>query len=719
MSFSNIQNDVEQIKDSTIGVVNSRFDASSSYALSAWNNAQNFINEIAGVSKYVPITQSTIRPISVAGIASTDVTTPSTIPTLDSSLSDPPSDTIVAPTLTEISIPSVDFPTLTATEPTLGTIEEPSVDIGDSPVLEKLNNVDVPNFPNIDLPEVPVLDSLTIPEIGTIEFPTASDEITAVTFPDPATSYSHSDPSYVDTLRTAITAKLESLIADGITLTDIPILSDPTISLTTSTTVDDIIAALETAEEDTWTRGSDRLELELEKGYTEIDSEIASRGFELPAGTQMSMRLEARNKINKELTALGYDVSKGHAENLIEFAKTKVESQSTFAGIISNEKLENAKNILAKETESARLTLEKEKAEADIVNFITERAIALEGMFLDESQQIANRSFEISKYVSQYAIDLYNAKISLYNSEISALNAKNAVVESQIRIELGKIEKFKADLQRVSLASEVQNHYINIYKEKLNAIDIIIRSHKASVEAALLRTQIEEQKIEEYKAKIQAYVANADVKAKEFDFYTSKVQAEGFKVQNYAELIKAYGLSIDAKKAEQDVYISRSDAQIRYDSLLVEKFRSDIDKYKAEIQSVTDANKALIAKYESDVTKYGVEYDAEVKQLLAKIDYYKAQVEAKSIDSELSIKNADVNMQAAIESNKINVEAMKSSATVSSQLAASAWASVNVSATLSQTGQAGETVSFSSNTNRNSNDSVSTTSNHVYVHPAS
>ncbi len=344
--------------------------------------------------------------------------------------------------------------------------------------------------------------------------------------------------------------------------------------------------------------------------------------------------------------------------------------------------------IIAERTRSdAQLLYEQTVEEGRLIqtntHFAVQQGIAFEVQLMTHFDKIANRSLENAKQIVETSVKIYNAKVAGYMAMVENYKAIGSVYADKVRAAETVIQAWKTKMEGAKLESEIEMNKVQYYKEMLGAIQLKVDIWQGKIKAIGMQIEADKQNIEGYKAAVEAYVAKINAKTAEYGLYQSEIDAEKSKAEVYELLVRAYGEEVTAYRSKAEIDKMHSDRDLAKNQELINKYLADIENYKAltvvrngEVDAVLKRYEAKSDLYKHRVTLAGDILDAETKQYLGKIE------EAKNV-VELKIKEADVDLQTYLALLEQNVEISKAAVNVSTQMAASALASVNTSASVS------------------------------------
>jgi len=156
-----------------------------------------------------------------------------------------------------------------------------------------------------------------------------------------------------------------------------------------------------------------------------------------------------------------------------------------------------------------------------------------------------------------------------------------------------------------------------------------------------------------------------------YDIYAKKVQAYVAHVQGVATAIDA-----EAKKVDVQVAINKGTADV---------YVADTTRFRTEIDAVLGVIDGQAKVYAAEVNGYRADIDLEKAEMDAAVERLKALISQSSNQTDLQIKEAEVDLQAYISSLGLNIEVSKTIADILAQIAASSLSAINTHAGLTDT----------------------------------
>jgi len=599
-------------------IVKDQFDLAKAYADTIWNLAVETAADL--VDDNFQFTPSDIE--QETNVVTFDAVT-ADVPEPDINVDFDRVDNPVKPTLDSYpTINPVNIPTFTE-EITVNIPEIPIVTWPEEPGdVPDVPNRDMPASPDVELPTVPVLEDITLPEAPTIQRPGFDAQEPVLSVTPPGNTFIYNEQVYQSALGDALDARLlEEVLANR------TVLSDGTVTFGSG-----IPAIVENA---IYERGLDRLQDEVDNNYREIEQYFSARGHEIPPGA-MSGRLLEANKV------------------------------------AARQRLDHSNAVLVQAFEVAQKNNQ----------FIISAGLQREDSLMQFANQVAQRAFETAKYIQEAAILVFNANLNYFNAQVELYKTKLAAYESEIRAEILYLEAYKTQLEGARIRKDLQVADVQIYTAQVGAVETLINLYRAQVDSVRIAITADAARVQAYGEKVRAYATAVGANTAKYDAYKAQITGEQAKVDVYNGLVRAFVAKVEGAKSQAQVNEIESRQVIEKNRALIEGYTADINKYSEEIKAILGSGQIQ-----------GLIFDSKIKAAVANIEALRSNNELAIKAQEVTIasinalndrvlKQAEINIQGAIQTNALTIEAKKAGSSMASQLAASAMSSIHASAAM-------------------------------------
>ena len=195
---------------------------------------------------------------------------------------------------------------------------------------------------------------------------------------------------------------------------------------------------------------------------------------------------------------------------------------------------------------------------------------------------------------------------------------------------------------------------IELYKQRVVQYNTLLETFKADVVAYKTNIEAEMVRADVYKTQLQALLAIGQLDETKVKLYTSQISGVEQKVKIYETEVRAAAAQYDAEKSRIEGFKSRVDAYVASSDSITKQYLAKIDGYKAFVGAWTAS---------SDSGMKGKEL----------------QTRADIAELDATLKSWEVQLRLILETTTIKLEALKTMAQTSSNVAAGALSSIHAS----------------------------------------
>lgn len=255
--------------------------------------------------------------------------------------------------------------------------------------------------------------------------------------------------------------------------------------------------------------------------------------------------------------------------------------------------------------------------------FTIQTAQQVEALLINYYGAVAERALNASRTQVEMGAVLFNAHVAKQNLKLDQYRTYAQVFSEQVRAAIAGLEAFKVQVEAASLTAEVQKVYADIYQTQLEGVKALVDVYNTELQAAQVSAQIETLKLEAFRSKVETYAEQVRAKSAEFDLYEAGIRGETAKLDKFKVEADAYTARVSGFEAKTRSETLRVRSQVDANNSLLVGYRSDIDKYRAQIAKVNAETSAILETYNSQVRQYA-----------SKVDAYKASADsASSVDA--------------------------------------------------------------------------------------
>ena len=542
-------------------------------------------------------------------------------------------------------------------------------------LLERLQE----RFPDLLLPALPDAPALPVEpaDPGDPNDPTAPDRPFLETYTAPTLDMDIPVPEYTDmtaevpfqelrpiTLPPVPTIDLDSITFQGVppvfegTVPDIadfsftPGVYDPTFIADIQTVVSDIFnggRGLPPAVEDAIFERAREREIELsEREVDQIQNEWAARGHRYPPGP-MHRRVDRARKDGS------YKVSALNREQFV-----------------------------------ARWQLQLEMLRTALTT-----SLAAEEVLLRQFTEAEQLRFQAAQFKLQMAIQIFNAMVAKFQADASVFSIYAQVYRDQIQAEMTKLELYNAQLRGQQLIGELNAQDVQIFAERLRALQVNTEIYKARIEAYAAQYEAQNTKVSLYRAQLESNLSIVNLYEADVRAFGEMIRANNSKVERFGIKADVYGKNIDAWKARYDGLLTGYNAQLEGARMKKDAYVADSDRMGAWASAESQRIRALTDKYGAIAAEIQSRSELERTAYQLSLAIAQASVERYRSAADILLKNGEINIQAGLSAQNLYLRARETAATTYAQLAAGMTSAAGVQASISDQSSSGINYNFS------------------------
>jgi hypothetical protein len=401
----------------------------------------------------------------------------------------------------------------------------------------------------------------------------------------------------------------------------------------------------------------------VENGGTGLDSEVEAAIWDRALSRKQVGDLAKHDEAERYFASRGFNIPQGAlVSRLTELMTERARAEDDIN-----------RDIM---TEQAKLAQTN-------THFAITSAIQHESSIMAYLSDVAQRTLDSSKYAQEVAIALFNADVMRYNAQLQGYQTAASVYESRIRASMLVLEKYKLKLEGTRLQSDIQKSRVEVYKIQVDALASLMNLYRIEMDSARIKSDIERLKLEGYRVKIGAYTARIGAIVSRYNAYQAQISGEVAKASVYSEQVRAHLANIEGAKVKSDISIAEAGIKLDSNRLLIDKYKSDLERYRAESQLRLGEVEVRGNVYGHRISAYSADTRVASSRTNADIESYRARSEHTTALVNQEMMQAKINLDEVTRLHNLQVEVLKSSALISSQMAASALSSVAAGAQLS------------------------------------
>lgn len=296
--------------------------------------------------------------------------------------------------------------------------------------------------------------------------------------------------------------------------------------------------------------------------------------------------------------------------------------------------------------------------------FTLQEVRQVEAMLIQYFGFVQERAINAAKYLADFGIQLFNAKVSRFNARLEAFRGAAQVYETQLRGALAHLDVYKAKVEGARLTVEVQQMYVSLYNAQLEGVKSTVELYRTQMEAAKVYTQVEMAKLDLFRSRVEAYQAQVGAKSAEFGMYESRIRGETTKVGLYEASVRAYATKVQAYQSGVAAKETVVRAQVAAAQLPLDQYRAKIQMYSTDVSRYQTDIQSALGIYDARLKKYSVQVDAQVKAVAEKVQAqqsnstvmaHRAQIASSEMLGQSQILNARSQIAATAASSGLGI----------------------------------------------------------------
>lgn len=373
-------------------------------------------------------------------------------------------------------------------------------------------------------------------------------------------------------------------------------------------------------------------------------------GQVLPDQFETAMFTRAQGRIEREFAA---------AENslLTTFSKAGfMEPPGAVVSGILNTRWQGAGRLADQSTD---IYIERRKTEVQHLQFILNLASTqIQGVrntavaYVQTIGQNMQLALSYANSIAGKLEKVFEHLVARANLQVSVMNAVNAQYEVKLKAALAGLEGYKVSLEAEKMKTEIEVAKINAITAQINAEELNIRRYSAIIDAISKKASVEELKLKGYEIRADIFKNQTAARVAGFEMYNASIRGDLGKLEGELSKVKVFEQLIDMDKMRLEAQIQQISAVKASNEVKTQIFDSGAEVYKLGIATAVQKFTA-----EADVKKlaqtiYG-------QELVNSIEKYKVGLELPKLMMEAVLKQYELQIQAAIESARIEISKLQ------------------------------------------------------------
>ena len=367
----------------------------------------------------------------------------------------------------------------------------------------------------------------------------------------------------------------------------------------------------------------------------------------LPDQFEAALFTRAQGRIEREFVAAEKNL-------LTTFSKAGfMEPPGALASGILNTRWEGAGKLADQSTD---IYIERRKVEVQHLQFILNLASAqIQGVrntavaYAQAVGQNMQTALSYANSVADKLEKIFDHLIARANLQVSVMTAVREQFEGKLKAALSGLEGYKLSLESEKMKTDIEIAKIHAIETKINAEELKIRRYSAIIDAISKKGSMEELKLKGYGIRADIFKNQTAARIAGFEMYNAAIKGDMGKLEGELSKVKVFEQQISMDKMRLEAQVQQIDAVKASNTANTQIFEANSSVYKLGIDTAVQKFSAQADVKKLAQTIYG-------QELTNAIEKYKVGLELPKLMMEAVLKQYELQIQAAIESAKIEIQ---------------------------------------------------------------
>lgn len=329
---------------------------------------------------------------------------------------------------------------------------------------------------------------------------------------------------------------------------------------------------------------------------------------------------------------------------------------------------------------SRDVSIQDQQVAVENLRFAVTQGIALESTLMQAHTEEMRLSLAALQYARDTSIAIFNAKVSLANTEMQAYQVDAQVWRSQIEGELAALDVYRGKIEGQRLIGEINQQDVAMYSERVRAVSVQADLYRTQMQGAEAQARANMSVAEAFRAQMQGFDGRVQAYAVEWDAFSKQMGANEIKARIYELTEGAYATRVRAWSETNNTKLALQRGDIEAADMRLRGWRGQLDALLARTGAERDRVNALVSISGQKVDVYRANVAVETAASDANLRTLMAGLERERTRTAVELQNVSLQIRQMEQNAALVLEAKKTIAQVSSQLAASSMSAVNFSA---------------------------------------
>lgn len=303
--------------------------------------------------------------------------------------------------------------------------------------------------------------------------------------------------------------------------------------------------------------------------------------------------------------------------------------------------------------------------------------------------------FQAARFRLEMAMQVFNAFVSKYNAEATMYQIEAEVYRERLQGEMVKLEAYNAQLRGQQLIGELNAQDVQIFSERLRALQINTEIYRARIGAYTAQFEAARTKIEVYRAQLETNKNLVDIYQADTQAFVEMIRAQQLREERFSTKAVIYGRQMEAWKTQYEGRLAGQQAELEVLRFERDAYTADSERLAAWINGEQGRVQALTSKYQAIAQEVGARSEAERTRLAAVLGVANAAIERYKAATDILLKNAEINIQSGLTAAGLLLRSRETAAVTWAQLAAGLTSAASISASIGDSSSSSLSYNFS------------------------
>lgn len=322
------------------------------------------------------------------------------------------------------------------------------------------------------------------------------------------------------------------------------------------------------------------------------------------------------------------------------------------------------------------------------------QGIALEGMWSQHWNTIENRALDAAQATLNAKKEGFNLRVLAFQTAIARIEAVRAKMELLVRIELAKLDQYKAEIEAEVAKGQLNEQLLRLYLGKLERIKTIADIYNTKMEGVIARGQHERNMLEANRLEFEVWDRRLrtllEKRGQDVQVDIAKLQLRDTELRQWVSMYESARNRDQSALAALQTKLGAIEASAR-------RFAAELSGEEAQVRASAEAIRGRAQGYDADMRYLESQMRYETTQEDGKVRAAEATARNNIAQLEVRARQYDAWMQRLIVKAQSLLGAIQAGGQMSAQLAAGSMSALHASASVSGSGSSSNSYSESHN----------------------